>query len=111
MVQLGDSGGFETSGYDANSILVKNGTNPVSAGWSDGFPIKFDSTSVGARGTMILARSSSSTHSWSASACTRQDSSSISIGGAEKSLSAELTQIRIKAQGNFNSGTVNIIYQ
>jgi hypothetical protein len=112
VLQLGDSGGVETSGY-AGSVYDW-------AAWVDlsGYPGFSDNTSgvsVLREGTFELTLIDSSTNTW---ACTYMIGFSHSAGGrigsGTKSLSGTLDRVRLTT-GNgtdtFDAGKVNIVYQ
>ena len=110
-VQLGDSGGFETSGYSGNAILQGTANANLSAGFVTSL-----STSSGQNwsGTLVLTQLTGNT--WIANG---QFAIPGGVGGGAanvfvagtKTLSDVLTQVRLTTVGGsntFDAGTVNI---
>ena len=113
LIQLGDSGGFETSGYissvghvihqqDGN---VRNSTAGFIAGGGD--------TSTKLIGTMTLSLIVAGSYKWISALNVTQSTAVTQCGGGQKSLSAELTQVRITRTGSntFDAGSVAISYE
>lgn len=106
LVQLGDAGGFETTGYDACSAHSAGDSASTS-----GFNVIRTLAANTASGSMILTRMNG--NRWvQQHAMTRNTSGSTASGGGSKTLSAELTQVRITRSGTdtFDAGAVNISY-
>lgn len=105
LVQIGDSGGLETTGYTAGST-VGAGTDTSTAG----FIIALQSATAALHGIMHLRRVSGNT--WTASHDIHRTGSNAAHGGGSKTLSAELTQIAILSSGSdaFDAGSVTIAY-
>ena len=112
-IQIGDSGGIETSSYaNSTSLTIKtSGSNIV--GNTTGFPIRNNPLASAMTGHMVLTLANSSTNLWIASqVMTGQTSVSVQIGASAKTLSGELTQLTLSnSAGAFDGGAVNIIYQ
>ena len=107
LIQLGDSGGIETTGYVGSSS--HSGGDNVS---TTGFNIIRTVTSNVTNGWMIMTRVTG--NQWaSGHACARDNSGSVAVGGGSKTLSGELTQVRLTTTtgGTFNLGTVSISYE
>ena len=107
-VQLGDSGGFETSGY-VSAIQADD-----TSGWSatTAFTLAGSTGSEINNGHCFLTLLNSSTFSWVSSVRLAQSTARSVMGGGTKSLSAELTQVRITRSGSntFDAGAINIMY-
>lgn len=112
LVQLGDSGGLETTGYISTSLTNRNATTPVSASSTSGFVIEGDNP-TGLSGHMVLTRVDSGGTKWVSSHTCKSRTTSASEGGGTKTLSGELTQLRITRTGTdtVSSGSVNILYE
>ena len=117
MVQIGDSGGIETSDYrsqrstNTNGSLGSDGTN--NANESQGFGITVDGDANTFGGQMILSLHHPTNHTWVSSSSFRRAAYDHSWGAGSKDLSAELTQVRITTKGGsetFDGGTINIMY-
>ena len=112
MVQLGDSGGIETSGYlgSCSNIAAAVAANQQA---TDAFDInKFNAGDI-CHGTFILTLADAS-NVWTYTSVIGQSAgiSALSyMGGGQKPLSGELTQVHVKiASGAFNAGSINIMY-
>jgi hypothetical protein len=108
IVQLGDSGGIETSGY----VGVIEGS-----AWS-GSGIPVDSASGATRvydGTITITLADASDNTWMAAIATaRGDTNATNMGAGYKALSATLDRVRITSvsgAANFDAGKVNILYE
>ena len=111
-VRLGDSGGFEVSGYLGST---QSGTNSVL--FTTGFEFA-SNVATSARlyhGAMTLTLQNSSTNTWSATSVVGlSDGASVAIMGGSKSLSDTLTQVRVTFANNtdtFDAGSINILYE
>ena len=105
LIQIGDAGGIETSGYLSNSEEVAS---------TAGFIVRANGVNREQTGLMILTLENSSTFSWTEFHSTGVTATDIGTvgGGGTKSLSAELTQLTLLDTGadTFDSGAVNISY-
>lgn len=115
-VQIGDSGGIETSGYNGKRGYFRaSGTTNV-GGFSDSFECQLNEDAVSASGSLIITSLDPSSNTWtySVTAGGEAGTSQVMIGGGSKSLSGTLTQLRVSpGSGNFDGsdGVVNIMYQ
>lgn len=111
-VQLGDSGGIETTGYTA---LAGGGATGVVVGSSStGFVIDNGaSTSSSSRnGNMIITNISGNT--WVYSGNQSDGTTRVIMFGGNKDLSATLDRVRITTVGGtetFDAGSINILYE
>ena len=113
-VQLGDAGGIETSGYDIIRGYWRASSTTLVGGGSAGFDLLINfSAGYGCAGQMILTLKDPANHTWVYTGMAQASSPSQVMGGAgDKSLSAELTQLKfMPLSGNFSAGSVNIMYQ
>jgi hypothetical protein len=116
LIQLGDSGGIETTGYTASAAGAANTGNVINAVSStSGFPI----TSVGntantvSGGVSLIAFSANAWVSTGTLANTGTFTGGFYIGG-NKTLSDTLDRIRIttvNGTDTFDAGTINIMYE
>jgi hypothetical protein len=113
LIQLGDVGGIETTGYVSTGMQVSTAT--ASSGDStDGFVIRSILAANAISGIYVFALIDSATNSWSGSGTFKASTVISSLSNGNKSLSDPLTQIRITtANGTdtFDAGSVNIIYE
>jgi len=104
-VQLGDSGGFETSGY------VGGGASGASfTGSTSGFSLRNNGAGNTYNGVMTITLMNSATNAFTASGNFASASEMFPVAGS-KSLSATLDRLRITCGSDtFDAGTVNIMY-
>ena len=116
IVQLGDSGGFETSGYvsavgypgPGNSYYANNAND------DNGLKIYYHGNYVFSGFTTIMRMSTNQTQwvMWSRCHSANSSYSYSTYSAVEKTLSADLTQIRITSKDSrtFSGGEINILY-
>ena len=112
-VQLGDSGGIETSGYLGNLSGIISGTSGQRAVYLNQFAIVNPAISAEAYcGIVHLRLFESSSYTWSMSSVMADEGGGQTnfFGAGQKSLSAELTQVRIMTSNTFDEGNVSIQY-
>jgi len=113
-LQLGDSGGIETSGY-AGCLAVINGGTPASANHlTSSFYIT--GSSIPAQvisGSVTLTLIDASTNEWAfSSVIGAENAALVYYAGGRKSLSGTLTQLRIlPTTGSFDGGKVSVRYR
>jgi hypothetical protein len=108
-IQLGDSGGVETTGYSSGA---QNGIN-TPAFFSSGFAIESGGVAAWTRGGQIVI-SLVGSNTWVYSSGITATSAQILFGSGVKTLSDTLTQIRIttvNGTDTFDAGTINILYE
>jgi len=103
LVQLGDSGGIESSGY------VSSSTSNLS---TTGFLMLAGTAADQYSGRMELVLHDSSTNTWINSHSSNSSAGSNYFGGGTKSLSASITTVRLTRTGTntFDAGSVNVLY-
>ena len=111
LIQIGDSGGIETTGYSSCGYIL---TTTVAAGFaSAGYAIYSESASHALRGSVILTLESSSTNTWCAQGVLSGNTASNFLISGDKSLSATCDRVRITTElgtQNFDAGSINIAY-
>jgi hypothetical protein len=109
LVQLGDSGGIETTGYISSGSAT--GTGAAISNSTVGMIIRSAAAASITSGIMTIQNLTG--NSWVASYAGKQASTASSYGGGDKTLSDTLTQIRITTTSTdtFDAGTVNIMYE
>ena len=116
LIQLGDSGGVETTGYAAGSSIVAP-SSIATASYTSGFVIRTDAlAAVIMDGFITINLISSSTNTWVANGTVYAPTPSayLALVAGRKALSDTLTQVRITTVGGantFDAGTINIIYE
>jgi len=116
LIQIGDSGGIETSGYTSGSTALWQNTAITSFGSAAGFNFRTQDNTSPVTGTMTLNLQKTSTFKWVQSHAMKTGSSAsgdngdAAVGGGAKALSAELTQLKFSG-GTFTHGAIGIMYQ
>jgi len=107
LVQLGDAGGIETTGYLSTSMNISAAVSSTA-----GFIMATGGATGVWSGSMTLTLLNSSTFLWVAGHTGKSGSANGINGGGDKALSAELTQLTLLATGSdtFDAGSVNIMY-
>ena len=109
-IQIGDSGGIETTGYASSSNQPSYGSVVTTA-----FPVEpYSDAAQTLDGAMNLSLTNSSAYSWVASGVVGSSSGGTKVSGGSKSLSAELDRVRITTVGGtsaFTAGSINIQYE
>jgi hypothetical protein len=113
-IQIGDSGGVETSGYNATSSLVFS--SPQTAVYTTSFTIRVDAVSgwvIDGYVTLNLLSSSANTWAIGGVLAAPTPSAYMTLVAGTKSLSATLDRVRITTVGGdtFDAGSVNILYE
>ena len=113
LVQLGDSGGIETTGYLGAGAFVGASTNCTN--FTTGFGVvKTASASSLYNGSCVLSLENSSSNRWAAMAILADSASALVHPTAGvKPLSATLDRVRITVSGadTFDAGEINISYE
>ena len=114
LVQLGDSGGYEVTGYTGR--VLSGSTSPAigQATSTAGFPlINSNSAAYTHAGHVLLTLIDASTNTWVASGALTVSANILSVMSGGKSLSATLDRVRLYINGTeqFDAGTVNILYE
>ena len=105
-VQLGDAGGIEATGYLSTSD--RTGNNLATSTTAFLFEMAYADTQLG--GVMTLARVNTS-HDWVVAFLGRMRTASNLYVSGSKTLSAELTQIKVSVvSGAFDAGSTQILY-
>jgi len=113
IIQLGDSGGFETSGYLSGTLQVVTSTASVLA-QTTGFGVYSGNAGRVYHGFYHLVLFNAANFSWAGSCSMRNNSGVYSAGGGAKDLTAELTQIRITSTNtpdDFDAGSIGLAYR
>jgi hypothetical protein len=111
LVQLGDSGGVETTGYVSTGIGTTGGAggNVTSTA---GYIIRGLDAAFSMNGQMVITLLGS--NQWCSSQVITSDTTAVQIGGGRKTLSDTLDRVRIttvNGTDTFDAGTINILYE
>lgn len=115
-IRIGDSGGIETSGYNAfvASIGNSNTTQTGSSGNSYQIESALPAGSGNTRsGNIVLNLQDSSDYTWVLSGTIKGSGPYVSVSAGRKSLSAVLDRVSVSSTSTFNSfsaGEINIMY-
>tara|TARA_B100000029_G_C17520303_1_gene939614 strand:- start:114 stop:722 length:609 start_codon:yes stop_codon:yes gene_type:complete len=108
-LELGDSGGIETSGYVS---MAENGNTRTANTTSLQISSSGDASHA-YTGQINLALEDVTNNTWCSFGILRHNDSNISLSGGSKTLSATLDRLRIKSSGSntFDAGSLSIMYQ
>jgi len=114
MVQIGDSGGVETTGYLGSAGLIQNSAGSVTANYTTGFGVLTTPSAASVmHGALIISLAGSNL--WVANGVFGLSNIAVpAFGGGSKTLSDTLTQVRIttvNGTDTFDAGTINILYE
>lgn len=114
LIQIGDAGGPETTGYLSTSSRLTDSSAVVTTRDTTGFFINLPNAGAGVvQGQMVLELMDAATFTWTEThTLGRSDASTVITGGGSKSLSAELDRLHIIPTGanTFDAGAINISY-
>ena len=108
LIQLGDSGGVETTSYSG----VSTSQAGTVTSYTTGFGISNGSGSLNLSGTIVLVNVS--TNIWVANGFISAPTANSFLTGGVKELSATLDRVRIttvNGTDTFDAGTINILYE
>ena len=110
LIQIGDSGGLETTGYVSTASTIGSLSGTTSS--TSGFIIRMSGGARRLNGHVVLTLLDAATFTWDATHAASTGTGSTVLGGGTKSLSAELDRISLLPTGanNFNLGKINIKY-
>jgi hypothetical protein len=112
LVQIGPTGGIETTGYiSSGGAMAAAGTGVSSS--TAGFIVRLSVSNAILTGRMVLELTNPSTNAWVASHAGKTSTLVAVCGGGELALSGEITQLRVTRSGTdtFDAGAVNITYE
>jgi hypothetical protein len=115
MVQLGDSGGVETTGYAGTSTNFTT-SNLASLNVTTGLGITASMNAAWLlQGAITISLIDSATNTWVSQSVTSAGGATFNnIGSGSKALSATLDRVRIttvNGTDTFDAGTINILYE
>lgn len=113
LIQLGDSGGIENTGYSGAGSQVVGTVATTNS--TAGFILLTGGAGTLRHGTITLTLHDPATNTWTASGVTAgSDNNSTYPTGGSKALSASLDRLRIttvNGTDTFDAGSINIIYE
>ena len=115
IVQLGDSGGIETSGYLGSASFADGSASAENFSSGFIFNMRTGGTATVRHGMVVLALVDSSSNSWvEMGNVGDSDTTAVTVSGGSKALSATLDRVRITTIGGtdtFDAGSINIMYE
>jgi hypothetical protein len=112
LIQIGDSGGIEATGYVYTSATVGDNNSTGLATSTIGFLVRSSNAANTISGHMVLTNVSGNI--WISSFTGKTSTTFVGIGGGDKTLSDTLTQVRIttvNGTDTFDAGSINILYE
>jgi hypothetical protein len=113
LIQLGDAGGIETTGYLGTGTSIQAGTGETL--YTAGFGIRSGSAANICHGAVIISQLNASSNAWVAQGVLGQSNVARTLlTGGGKPLSATLDRIRIttvNGTDTFDAGSINILYE
>lgn len=115
LIQIGDSGGIEATGYLGAGAGGANAATPGVTAYITGFGINSADAANVLHGTVTLTLVNAATYTWVASGVlsNSQTAAWVTVSGS-KNLSAVLDRVRITTVGGvntFDAGSINILYE
>jgi hypothetical protein len=115
LIQLGDSGGVETTGYEGGSQVVLSNVGFSGSYSTAGIPINSTAATHSLSGSIVFTLLNASANTWAAQGVLAEPVSNSTIYSAgSKSLSATLDRIRVttvNGTDTFDAGSINILYE
>lgn len=117
LIQLGDSGGVETTGYSSAAGFAGTNSSAGAAVSTTGFTFTTGwQPDALFSGSVIFSLLNASTNTWAAQGAFSIDTTTTDYGiflGGSKSLSATLDRVRITSTAavTFDAGSINILYE
>jgi len=111
LIQLGDAGGVETTGYVSSSTGFTGAAGSTSSSTA-GFIIAYDTAAYIVSGAAVITYIG--TNLWVISGVGKVSTAASWTTGGDKTLSDTLTQIRLTTVGGtntFDAGSINILYE
>jgi hypothetical protein len=112
LIQLGDSGGIETTGYVSTSVTTDSSGGSAGASSTSGLVIWQADASLATQGIATIVNITGNT--WVFTQTGRLPASNVTTSGGDKTLSTTLDRVRIttvNGTDTFDAGTINILYE
>ena len=113
MIQIGTSGGVQTTGYSTATTSVTTGVN-ASVAFTNGWQLFSGAASSVLAGSLVLTLIDSATGTWAATGCFSSNGPAVIITAGSKQLSGVLDRVRLTTAGGadtFDAGSVNILFE
>ena len=112
-IQLGDSGGVETTGY-VGVMMTSGGGGTADTAITTGFGVRQNSAGYISDGLITIGKLSGNTYAASGTLAASGAGTGTFVTSGSKTLSDTLTQVRIttvNGTDTFDAGTINIMYE
>lgn len=113
MIQIGTSGGVQTTGYSTSSTSITSGVS-ASAAYTNGWQLYSSAASSVLSGSLVLTLIDAATGLWAAVGCVSGNGPSVLFTAGSKQLSGVLDRVRLTTAGGtdtFDAGSVNILFE
>lgn len=114
IVQIGTSGGIETTGYVSSSYIAAN-TGPNYANYTTGYGIFYDNATFNFSGSMVIQNVSGNIWVSNCMLGSGQALTGLTVwGGGTKTLAGTLNRVRLTTTSGtptFDNGSVNVFYE
>ncbi len=114
LVQIGDSGGIEASGYTSGYGNNNAGSSAGAAVTSAGFMIPGVAATDTRSGTLTLTLNDATSNTWTAAGAFYVNATQVGFCAGDKALTATLDRISVTTAGGvdtFDNGTIGILYE
>lgn len=114
LVQVGDSGGIESTGYISSSAKLADSGTLLVGNSTAGYVINQTAANFIFSGHMVLTLSDATNNTWIASHYGKLNTLNCATGGGSKSLSATLDRVRVTTTNGtdtFDAGAINVLYE
>ena len=114
IVQIGDSGGIETTGYSCQAMKFQDTPAITSTGsYTGGWIFNQGQASTANSGSLVLTLENATAFAWCGTGMLHDNNALMTISAGSKALSAELDRVRITTYNGtdtFDAGEINIAY-
>lgn len=115
LLQIGTSGGVQTTGYSGSAGYFVNAGASAVANFTAGVGVVATTAANSFHGAIVFTLTNNATGLWAASyTLGRSDGVAVHSGGATKTLSGTLDRVRIttvNGTDTFDAGSINILYE
>jgi hypothetical protein len=110
-IQLGDSGGIETTGYTSSTTFI-TATSTGASGYTTGFALRNGAASIAASGIWDFSLAWPEFNGWSSSAVMRLHATATAHSAGYKACSGEVTTLRLSTYDGaaYDAGVVSVYY-
>jgi len=114
IVQMGTSGGVETSGYAARATEFIDPSTVATVSFTNGVPFSYGAAAASVNGQLVFTLQNSATNTWVFGGSTNSATNVTDLVNGSKSLAGALDRIRVTTVNGtdaFDAGSVNILYE